>query len=219
MEMPQQEVNTQLQPLLDRILPLYRDGKLKRSQADYWAAKAALSFSQPGQTDRGIYSVYLFNLVELHRGEAIFQDAGVPHAYLEGQNVEIMASSDNVLRGGLTTKHVDVAELLKHVKCEATHPKVFKGEKNGARVIYKTPAPDFELSSFILHDADSVSFIPSTAEILLLVDGKVEITNNDKKVILKKGQPSAIVLPGNEVRLMATEPSWLFKAGVPAGIV
>jgi mannose-6-phosphate isomerase len=216
MELPQQEVNAQLQPLLDRIIPLYQEGKLKRSQADYWAAKGSLTFSQPGKTDRGIFSVYLFNLVELHRGEAIFQDAGVPHAYLEGQNIEIMASSDNVLRGGLTNKHIDVPELLKHVKCEATHPKIIKGERNGTELIYKTPAPDFELSSFILHNGDSVSFVPLTAEILLLVDGQAEITSKGNKVILKKGQPSALVLPGNEVRIKATEPAWLFKAGVPA---
>jgi mannose-6-phosphate isomerase len=215
MELSQEKVNTQLQPLLDRIIPLYKEGKLNRSQADYWAAKGALAFSQPGKLDRGIFSVYFFNLVELHRGEAIFQDAGVPHAYLEGQNIEIMASSDNVLRGGLTKKHIDVPELLKHVKCEATHPRVLKGEKAGAEHIYKTPAPDFELSSFALHDGDSVSFVPNTADILLLVDGHVEISHKKQKVILEKGQPSAIVLPGNEVRLSATGPSWLFKGTVP----
>ena len=215
MELPQEKVNAQLQPLLDRIIPLYKQGKLNRSQADYWAAKGTLTFSQPGKTDRGIFSVYLFNLVELHRGEAIFQDAGVPHAYLEGQNIEIMASSDNVLRGGLTNKQIDVPELLKHVKCEATHPNILKGDKAGAEHIYKTPAPDFELSCFILHDGDSVSFVPHTAEILLLVDGQVELSDKEQKVILGKGQPSAIVLPGNEVRLKANEPSWLFKATVP----
>lgn len=216
MEMPQEKVNAQLQPLLDRIIPLYKEGKLNRSRADYWAAKGALAFSQPAKLDRGIFSVYLFNLVELHRGEAIFQDAGVPHAYLEGQNIEIMASSDNVLRGGLTKKHIDVAQLLKHVKCEATHPQILKGEKAGAEHIYKTPAPDFELSSFMLHPGDDVSFVPRTSEILLLVDGQTEIVDKENKVMLEKGRPSAIVLPGNEVRLRATEPSWLFKASVPA---
>ena len=126
-----------------------------------------------------------------------------------------MASSDNVLRGGLTNKHIDVPELLKHVKCEATHPKILKGEKKGKELIYKTPAPDFELSSFILHDGDSVSLTPFTAEILLLIDGQVEITNKGNKVILKKGQPSALALPNNEVSIHATEPAWLFKASVP----
>ena len=51
-------------------------------------------------------------------GQAVFQGAGVPHAYLEGQNVELMANSDNVLRGGLTPKHIDVPELLKHTLFE-----------------------------------------------------------------------------------------------------
>lgn len=215
MEMSQDKVNAQLQPLLDRIIPPYKEGKLNRSQADYWAAKGALAFSQPGRIDRGIFSVYLFNLVELLRGEAIFQDAGVPHAYLEGQNVEIMASSDNVLRGGLTSKHIDVPELLKHVKCEATHPEILRGIKNGHELIYKTPAPDFELSSFALHNGDSISFIPHTAETLLLIDGLAEISNNDSKVVLKKGQPSAIVFPDHEVKITAKEPSWLFRATVP----
>ncbi|WP_276504528.1 mannose-6-phosphate isomerase, class I [Terrimonas pollutisoli] len=215
MELPQEQVNAQLQPLLDRIIPLYQEGKLNRSQADYWAAKGSLSFSQPGKIDRGIFSVYLFNLVVLHRGEAIFQDAGVPHAYLEGQNVEIMASSDNVLRGGLTNKHIDVPELLKHVKCEATHPEILKGVKNGLELTYKTPAPDFELSSFTLHKGDSISFIPHTAEVILLIDGQTEISNKDSKVILEKGQPSAIVFPGHEIKVTANEPSWLFKATVP----
>ena len=153
--------------------------------------------------------------MELHRGEAIFQDAGVPHAYLEGQNIEIIASSDNVLRGGLTNKHIDVPQLLKHVKCEATHPLILKGEKVGAEQVYKTAAPDFELSSYKLHAGDTVSFIPHTAEILLLVDGRTQIINNTNTIPLEKGNPSAIVLPGNEVRLKADEPSWLFKATVP----
>lgn len=215
MELAQEKVNAQLQPLLDRIIPLYKEGKLDKSQADYWAARGALTFSQPNKTDRGIYSIYLFNLVGLHRGEAIFQDAGVPHAYLEGQNVEIMASSDNVLRGGLTNKHIDVDELLKHVKCEPTYPNILKGQKHHHQVVYKTPAPDFELSSFILHDGDQASFVPSTAEIILLVGGQVELTHNKEKVVLRKGQPSALVLPGREVLLSATGSSWLFKATVP----
>ena len=215
MELPQQEVNAQLQPLLDRIIPLYKEGKLKKSQADYWAAKGALTFSQPGKTDRGIFSVYLFNLVELHKGEAIFQDAGVPHAYLEGKNVEIMASSDNVLRGGLTNKHIDVKELLKHVKCEPTYPNILKGERRGDELVYKTPAPDFELSSFDLKKGDEASFVTTTAEILLLIEGNAEISNKGNKIVLKQGSPSAIIFPGEQVKLSATQSSLIYKAGVP----
>ena len=62
-----------------------------------------MTYSQNGHIDRGIFSIYFFNLLHLQPGQAVYQDAGLPHAYLEGQNVEIMSNSDNVLRGGLTT--------------------------------------------------------------------------------------------------------------------
>ena len=62
--------------------------------------------------DPGIVVALLMNLVTLRRGEGLFVPAGVLHAYLEGLGVELMAASDNVLRGGLTPKHIDVAELL-----------------------------------------------------------------------------------------------------------
>jgi mannose-6-phosphate isomerase len=215
MEMPQDEVNTRLQPLLNRIIPLYKKSELDRSDADYWAAKAALTFSQAGRQDRGIFSVYLFNLVKLEKGEAIFQDAGIPHAYLEGRNVEIMASSDNVLRGGLTTKHIDVKELLKHVKCEATNPAILKGEKRGNETVYTTPAPDFELSSFELQKSGSVTFTPNTAEILLLAEGAVNVMCQDTIIILQTGSPSAIAFPGQQVLLKGIQDSLLFRASVP----
>lgn len=215
MEMSQEEVNEQLQPLLDRIIPLYKTGKLDKSQPDYWAAKGALSFSQPGKTDRGIFSVYLFNLLRLNRGQAIFQDAGVPHAYLQGWNIEIMASSDNVLRGGLTNKHIDVKELLKHVRCEATYPDILEGTQEGKELVYKTPAPDFELSTIELAENDHYTFHPSTTEILLLVEGEVMVEGKTGTVGLKKGSPAAVVFPGNEIKISASQSTLVFRAGVP----
>lgn len=215
MEMPQEEVNRILRPLIDNIVPIYKEDNPDKADEDFWAARAAQTFSLNNNIDRGIFSIYLFNLVKLNRGEAIFQNAGVPHAYLEGQNIEIMASSDNVLRGGLTTKHIDVKELLKHVKCEATHPNILKGERSGDATVYKTPAPDFELSSFMMNEKDDFSFAASTAEILLLAEGNVTAGNGKDKVVLKKGSPSAIVFPGHTIHLKANEKSFLFRASVP----
>jgi len=215
MEMPQDEVNSRLDPLLSRILPLYEAGKISKSNPDYWAAKGSLTFSQPGKTDRGIFSVYLFNLVKTKKGQAVFQDAGIPHAYLEGQNIEIMASSDNVLRGGLTNKHIDVKELLKHTKCEPTHPAILSGEKQGAQTVYKTPAPDFELSSFELKEGESVSVDIVTTDILLLVEGAVEITSRHGSVQIGLGNPSAVLFPGKDTVLKASQDSLVFKATVP----
>ncbi|HEX2845650.1 MAG TPA: mannose-6-phosphate isomerase, class I [Chitinophagaceae bacterium] len=215
MEMPQEEVNDRLNPLLSRILPLYKAGKLEKSSPDYWAAKGTLTFSQPGKTDRGIFSVYLFNLVQVEKGQAVFQDAGVPHAYLEGQNIEIMASSDNVLRGGLTNKHIDVKELLKHVKSEATYPAILNGDKKGPEIVYKTPAPDFELSSFELKKGDTASLDILTTDILLLVKGAVQVSSQHGTVEVRPGNPSAVLFPAKNTQLQALEDSLVFKATVP----
>ena len=149
MEMPQDDVNRILQPLVNNIATVYSDSNPDKSDEDFWAAKAAQTFTKNHNLDRGIFSIYFFNIVQLKKGEGLFQGAGLPHAYLEGKCVEIMASSDNVLRGGLTTKHVDVKELLKHVKCEATFPDILPGEKiSDTERVYKTSAPDFLLSAF-----------------------------------------------------------------------
>ena len=72
--------------------------------------------------DRGIVSALLLNHVSLSRGEAIFVPAGMPHAYLSGLGVEVMIASDNVLRGGLTPKHIDIAELAKVLVFESINP-------------------------------------------------------------------------------------------------
>jgi mannose-6-phosphate isomerase len=215
MEMPQAEVNKLLQPLLDRILPLYQENKLQKDQEDFWAARAALTFPSSMGIDRGIFSIYLFNLMKLKKGEAVFQDAGVPHAYLEGQNVEIMANSDNVLRGGLTTKHIDVHELLKHVKCQPTVAKILTGELiHGQEKVYKTTAPDFELSVFELNINEAVSFRANTTEIFLLTEGMVKIDAEGPE--LETGKPSAVVFAGITGRMIcSTRPTTVFKASVP----
>jgi mannose-6-phosphate isomerase len=213
MEMPQEEVNSILQPLLDNIATTYSDVEPDKSDEDYWAAKAAITYNKDGNIDRGIFSIYFFNLLQLKKGEGIFQDAGVPHAYLEGQNVEIMANSDNVLRGGLTTKHIDVPELLKHVKCEATFPRVLNGEKtaNGEK-IYQTPVTDFQLSVFEPEAGEILSFIPASEEILLLTEGMVEVDDDKIALKLENGNPSAILFPGQLVYMAAATKSTVFRA-------
>jgi mannose-6-phosphate isomerase len=87
------------------------------------------------------------NLVHLRPGQGTFQPAGLLHAYLEGVTVELMANSDNVLRGGLTPKHVDVPELLKILSFESHAPDILDGTLIGdAEHVYRTPAEEFELS-------------------------------------------------------------------------
>lgn len=176
MELPQAEVDAILAPLLQRIVPLYKEDQLKKQEEHFWAARAAMTYNRQGKTDRGIFSIYLFNLLNLRPGEAIFQDAGLPHAYLEGQNVEIMANSDNVLRGGLTPKHVDVAGLMKHVRFEATYPRIIAEDNDPGHIsVYHTSAPDFELSKLSLLQGESLTIKAHSAEIFMVLEGSLGV--------------------------------------------
>lgn len=216
MKMDQQEVNRHLQPLLDRIIPMYEKGLLKKDQEDFWAARAAGTFNQPGVIDRGIFSIYFFNLVNLELGETIFQDAGIPHAYLEGQNMELMANSDNVLRGGLTVKHIDVEELMKHVRFEAVVPRVIIGEPGQVmqEEIFPTPAGDFELHELSLKLNDLVQLHAHTAEVFFVYEGSVEAVERDTTLKLKTGE-AMLATAGAAFLMKAIENSKIFRATVP----
>jgi mannose-6-phosphate isomerase len=212
MFMEQQKVNEILNPLLQEIIPLYENKILKKDDEDFWAARAALNFCKDGNYDRGVFSIYLFNLVHLKEGEGIFQGSGMPHAYLEGQNVEIMANSDNVLRAGLTDKHIDVPELLKHVKFEATIPNILNpGSKHK---IFSSPAEEFELQEYSLEQDEVENIETRTGEIFLLMNGFLEIASN-AKMEMKEGD-SIFVKAGTNMRVKALSQINLFRATVPA---
>jgi mannose-6-phosphate isomerase len=101
--------------------------------------------------DPGVIAAMLLNHVQLQPGEALFLGAGVPHAYLEGLGVEIMANSDNVLRCGLTPKHIDVDEVLRIVRFEATKPALLRPEASASgEEVYDTPIDEFRLSRYAL---------------------------------------------------------------------
>lgn len=173
MELPQEGVNKMLEPLSARILPEYVQGKLQKNDPHFWAARAMVTY--PDSFDRGIFSIYFFNLVHLTEGQSVFQGAGLPHAYLEGQNVELMSNSDNVLRGGLTPKFVDVAELIKHIQFEAVVPKILDGGQDDEK-IFACPVKDFSLTVSKV-GADRYNFTTNGPEIILVLAG--EGTAND----------------------------------------
>jgi mannose-6-phosphate isomerase len=149
MTMPQERVDAILAPLVER---LERESPSDKDTREYWALRAAREFPPAtGRFDRGIFSIYLLNLVRLRPGQGTFQPAGVLHAYLEGANVELMADSDNVLRGGLTRKHVDVPELLGTLSFESGAPRVLEPEPvSASESVYRTPEAGFELSRIVL---------------------------------------------------------------------
>lgn len=216
MEMDQQEVNARLQPLIDRILPLYASAQLSKDAPAFWAARAYHTFCQSGFIDRGIFSIYFFNIVYLERGQAIFQDAGILHAYLEGQNLELMANSDNVLRGGLTTKHIDVPELMKHVRFEPTVPTPLQEDYIPVEgyFTYPTPAADFELNRWALVAGETVSVRSHSTEIFLLTEGRIQVEAGQEVWDFQKGE-SFLATKDAPFRVNVLENGLLFRATLP----
>jgi mannose-6-phosphate isomerase len=139
-----------------------------------WALKLAAQY--PG--DIGVVASLLLNHLRLAPLEAVYLEAGRLHAYLCGTGVEIMANSDNVLRGGLTPKHVDVPELLNVLVFDS--PPVSASptrELPSGEVLYETPAPEFQLSRLELGPNVRFRSEPSRMgpEILLCVEGQASL--------------------------------------------
>ncbi|MEP7258716.1 MAG: mannose-6-phosphate isomerase, class I [Flavitalea sp.] len=215
MIMPQEEVNERLAPLLGRIITLYTDGQLTKSSEHFWAARAAITFNKNGNIDRGIFSVYFFNVVKVVPGEGLFQDAGLPHAYLEGHTMEIMANSDNVLRGGLTPKHIDVKELLEHVRFEPTVPNITRGVNNGlVEEVFITPAADFQLSRILLTGGKTITINTLTADIYFVYQGAVKVVSGEEEIDLSQGQ-SLLAIPAARLKLSAAGSAIVFRATAP----
>ncbi|MGW8374668.1 mannose-6-phosphate isomerase, class I [Streptomyces sp. ODS28] len=184
--------------------------------ADY-RAYASIAHHYPG--DPGVIAAMLLNYVTLQPGEALYLGAGVPHAYLDGLGVEIMANSDNVLRCGLTPKHVDVPELLRIVRFEPSDPGVLRPEAgaDGAER-YETPIDEFALSRYVLAPGGEPRELPAeTPQILLCTGGALavhsDIAEGDKgdELTLEPGR-SAFVPAGERVRISGE--GTLFRATV-----
>ena len=179
-----------------------------------WVERLAASY--PG--DAGVLSPYLLNVVRLAPGEGTFTGAGTLHAALSGTAVELQANSDNVLRGGLTVKHVDVPELLRVARFEPQEATVLNpaADANGERR-YPTPAAEFALSSVALDRLQRESvFAPNTTgpEILLFLHGEATVTDAQGRSSECRGGEALFVpaaVGGYRVRGTAL----LFRARVP----
>jgi mannose-6-phosphate isomerase len=149
-------------------------------------------------------------------GEAIFQGAGLPHTYLEGKNMELMANSDNVLRGGLTRKHIDIEELLNNIKFEETIPTILNGTQNkdNAEVVYKTNAKDFELCKIKLSPSETHHSTSTSVEILIALEGAATIIENSKQITLNKGK-SVLIVANTSYKITTPKGVVIYRARVP----
>lgn len=172
-----------------------------------------LARQHPG--DVGVLAPLLLNLIELAPGQALFLPAGELHAYLKGVGVELMANSDNVLRGGLTPKHVDVPELLATLTFREGPPPLLEPGPDG---VYASSAREFELAALHLEPGRPVERSrPGGVEILLCTAGAARVCDprHDETLALARG--AAALVPGAAVYRVEAEggDATLHRAGVP----
>jgi mannose-6-phosphate isomerase len=178
-----------------------------------WMARLQQEFPQ----DIGVLSPVLLNLVKLEPGEAIYLPAGELHAYLHGVGIELMANSDNVLRGGLTTKHVDLPELLNILNfvggtVVVLHPTEFlPGE-----ALYPAPATEFALS--VIHMRNGMLYESQqdrSVEILLCIRGEAKISEHPSGAITCLTQGVSILVPAAVERYVIEGDATIYRAAVP----
>ena len=214
MTMPQHEVDNLLDSLVERELENKQNNQLTKQDPGWWVAKLYEHDNPKENIDRGIFSIYFFNIVNAEPGEAVFQGAGLPHAYLEGQNVELMANSDNVLRGGLTPKHIDVPELIKHINFEGIEPNILKDTyKKNNEINYPCPVKDFGISKIKLNENETYQSQSQSLEIIVIINGELKITGSNSLTV-KKGEAIAI-LPNENYSISTQNHVLAYKAFVP----
>lgn len=162
--------------------------------------------------DTGIFAPLYLNCIELEPLQAMYLPAGIMHAYVHGTGIELMANSDNVLRGGLTPKYIDIDELCSILREEPFCPEIFTTDPGSTQSIYATPCKDFELSRLNLQNNSIVShsFGP---RILLCTDGHVDISGVNELISLTKGKSAFI--PANAGKLTLSGSGVVFSAAVP----
>jgi mannose-6-phosphate isomerase len=172
--------------------------------------------------DIGVLSPLLLNLVRLAAGEAMYMQAGVLHAYLEGSGVELMANSDNVIRGGLTPKHVDVPELLAILRFEGGTVRLAKARegRRGERV-FQTPAEEFRLAEIRLAGRQLYrSPRRRSVEIMICIEAggriqAIEDRGGEPPPSLQPARGDSFLVPAAVAGYTIRGPIRLYKASVP----
>jgi len=211
MQLPMEASDSILKPLLKEASAAVAKGTVTKNDPHFWAHKYYADGIPLKNIDKGIFSIYILNIVYIPKYQGIFQGAGILHAYLEGQNIELMANSDNVLRGGLTPKHVDVKELIQHVNFVPTYVSILKGKKlTDQEINYPCPVPDFSLTKIVLNPGDVYTISTFSLEMLLVMDGEVIIED-----IAYKAGDTALLTPNAKLKIKAKAAAILFKSYVP----
>lgn len=161
--------------------------------------------------DAGVFAPLYLNLFTLRPGEALFLAAGVPHAYLHGAGIEIMGNSDNVLRGGLTPKHVDGEELARILDFEPYVGKpVEKDVVSPFSCIYRTPAREFELRNVTL--VTGWSLVDNELRDPLIVfcgEGSATLSSGGENLDLETGEAAFVTADSRDLSMHGCAELWL----------
>jgi mannose-6-phosphate isomerase len=176
-----------------------------------------LKLSEGYPDDIGALSPILLNLVHLQPGEAMNIPAGELHAYLEGAGIELMANSDNVLRGGLTPKHMEVSELLNILTFKAGPVGLLEPDQQTAyERVYETATAEYILSVLDIHEGDLIkSSRKRSVEIMICIEGEAKITDLGvgDEISLKKG--TSFIVPAAVEQYQIEGKTRIYKAAVP----
>ncbi len=207
---------SQLAQWLNPVLQNQQIDNIPMNDPDYWVlyCKEAMEIADD-KLDAGLMCFYLFNIVFLKKGEGIYQDAGIPHAYLRGQNIELMSCSDNVIRGGLTPKYVNIPELLKIVDCREVVPEIIAPAplQNGS-FTYNTPAKDFALENINYDESFTLKGKTQSASILFVMEGDLVISEEHSTHSLKQGE-SVLICADVEYKIEGKSTGYAVIAKLP----
>ncbi len=196
MRLPQSDVDTLLAPVLAQSRGRAADASDPGRKRCRWLLHADALFSAGGHHDRGLLSFLLLNLLHLRPGEAIYLPAGELHSYLEGAGLELMASSNNVLRGGLTDKHIDVTALLEVLHIDPHDPEIIRPNRRpgqAALLVYDPPAAELALQWLRLGSGDTHTHVPHAVTLGLVLSGNVQIGGAGAQ--LELGSGGSFLLP------------------------
>ncbi|WP_433265285.1 mannose-6-phosphate isomerase, class I [Actinosynnema sp. CS-041913] len=205
------------QTALDALLPQVLDACVlhvkERGEFDL-ECRTILELGEAYPGDAGVLAALLLNRLVLKPGEAIHLPAGNLHAYLHGTGVEILANSDNVLRCGLTPKHVDVPELMRVLDFTCGDMPVQSGSETAPGLwTYRTPSPEFELSRLELSAGGETLVDHDGPQILLVTEGRARLADpSGASLVVERGR--SVWLPASDPAVLVTadEPTRLFRA-------
>lgn len=184
----------------------------QKHTAPEWMVEAAevyLELSQAYPGDVGVLAALLLNVLILEPGEAAFLRAGQLHAYLSGLGVEVMANSDNVLRGGLTTKHVDVPELVKVLDFGTLENPRAEAVASHGGVEFQLPVDSFAVRVHSLADGETFAIDEDGPAIVLCTSGEVRGADG---FVLSQGNGAWVPASEGEVELTAEGAAQVFVA-------